>query len=169
MAAAISRHGVPSIAVPARRNVSSTSAFPCAHGPNSLSGQVGFSARHCAMAPAGSAAMDRVQSTRCCLASSSSLHGASSIQAGSSTTTARTRSGRRAASAPAMAPPIECPRTSAGPMSSSTASVAAYIASIGSSDASSSAVNRSEPPCARASGATIRYDDPNRATRSGKH
>ena len=47
-------------------------------------------------------------------------------------------------------------------MSSSTASVAAYIASIGSSTPARSAVNRSEPPCARASGATIRYDDPNR-------
>ena len=54
-------------------------------------------------------------------------------------------------------------------MSSSTVSVASYIASIGSTDASSSAVNRSAPPCARASGATIRYDDPNRPTRSGKH
>ena len=64
MAAAISRHGVPSIAVPARRKASSTSAFACAHGPNSLSGHVGFSARHCAIAPAGSAATDRVHSTR---------------------------------------------------------------------------------------------------------
>ena len=38
--------------------------------------------------------------------------------------------------------------------------MAAYIASIGSAEASSSAVNRSEPPCPSASGATIRYAEP---------
>ena len=87
---------------PRSRKSRSTWVLDSAHGANSTSGQVGLSARPFASCPSGSSANARHSATRSATMPRGCTRSAGSRQAGSSSTAPDTRSGRRAASAPAM-------------------------------------------------------------------